>query len=110
MDAPAWTFVAKVEDLPPDRFVVVAAGTTPVLVANVGGEIYAVRDQCTHQGVKLSGGCLRGRTIQCPKHAWRYDLKTGEYIENPKLHVRTYEVKVEDGQVFVHVPYEGYFA
>ena len=107
---PEFVAVAKLSELPPGRMKGVEVGTTPVLVANVDGTVYAVKDICTHQFALLSKGSLRGCIVTCPKHAWQYDLRTGEYLANPKLRVKSYEVKIQGDDVLVCVPYEGYMA
>jgi nitrite reductase/ring-hydroxylating ferredoxin subunit len=39
----------------------------------------------------------------CPWHAWSWDVRTGENTANGELKVACYEVRVEDGQVYVKV-------
>lgn len=58
------------------------AGTT-VAVAVVGGAVYAVDDECTHQGCSLSDGDVEGRTVVCPCHMGTFDLATGAVISGP---------------------------
>ncbi|GAA4594517.1 bifunctional 3-phenylpropionate/cinnamic acid dioxygenase ferredoxin subunit [Planotetraspora phitsanulokensis] len=66
------------------------------------GELYAVDDTCTHQDASLADGWLEGCEVECPLHASRFDLRTGEVDAPPaKLPVRTHGVVVEDGTVYV---------
>ncbi|MBP2703047.1 bifunctional 3-phenylpropionate/cinnamic acid dioxygenase ferredoxin subunit [Microbispora sp. RL4-1S] len=70
------------------------------------GELYAVDDTCTHQDASLADGWLEGCEVECPLHASRFDLRTGQVDAPPaKLPVRTHGVVVEDGMVHV-VPSE----
>jgi nitrite reductase/ring-hydroxylating ferredoxin subunit len=110
VNEPDWHFFAKRSEIPANGMKAGEIGRVPVVVVDVAGALYAVRDQCTHQFVKLSGGHVRGKVLTCPKHAWAYDVTTGEYLVNPLLKVRTYEVRVEGEDVLVRVPYEGYLA
>lgn len=83
-------------DLPPGSVKQVYVEGSPVCVANVDGEVYAVSDTCTHARVPLSGGSLEGRQIVCPWHMAMFDLKTGRATCGPAIHpLRVYEVKVE---------------
>ena len=59
-----------------------AQGIAIALFPSQGGdggddEIYALEDRCPHQGVPLSDGELRGRTIECRAHGWCFDLASG---------------------------------
>ncbi|MEQ4720568.1 bifunctional 3-phenylpropionate/cinnamic acid dioxygenase ferredoxin subunit [Nonomuraea sp. B19D2] len=66
------------------------------------GEIYAIDDTCTHQDASLADGWLEGCEIECPLHASRFDLRTGEVDAPPaKRPVRTHRVVVENDVIFV---------
>lgn len=105
---PTFVPAAKLSELPPGRMKGVEVNGTPVLIANVGGTVYAIKDQCIHQHVRLSDGSLRDCIVTCRKHAWAFDLRTGEYLVSPQLKVKRYDVEVEGDEIRVHVPYEGY--
>jgi nitrite reductase/ring-hydroxylating ferredoxin subunit len=88
-----------------------------VAVFNEGGEYYAVANWCPHEGGPLCEGDMKGETgladdgweltygeevcIQCPWHAWSFDIRTGEHIGDDRYRVPTYDVVVEDNDVFV---------
>lgn len=66
------------------------------------GEIYALDDTCTHQDASLADGWVEGCEVECPLHASRFDLRTGQVDAPPaKKPVRTHRVVVQDGQIFV---------
>jgi 3-phenylpropionate/trans-cinnamate dioxygenase ferredoxin subunit len=66
------------------------------------GDLYAIDDTCTHQDASLADGWLEGCEVECPLHASRFDLRTGRVDAPPaKRPVRTHEVTVEDGDVYV---------
>ena len=74
-----------------------------VCLVNVRGRIHAVHDGCTHQAFPLSAGdVLPDGTIQCPWHGARFDCRTGAVRQGPACEpVAVYEVRVEDGTVWV---------
>jgi phenylpropionate dioxygenase-like ring-hydroxylating dioxygenase large terminal subunit len=43
-----------------------------LVVANLNGELVAMRDRCPHRSAKLSGGTVVKNHIQCPYHGWQY--------------------------------------
>ena len=73
-----------------------------VLIANVAGVHYALRDTCGHRGAPLSRGKLVGHEIECPLHFARFDVRTGKLASGPaSADVVTYEVQVEQDTVYV---------
>ena len=73
-----------------------------VLIANVEGVFYALRDMCGHRGAPLSMGALVGHVIECPLHYATFDVRTGKLLSGPaSADVLTYEVRVEGDTVYV---------
>ena len=94
--------VCAVADLPPGEAVRVEV-EPPVAVFNVGGDLFAVDDTCTHQDASLADGYLEDdATVECPLHASCFDLRTGRPSGPPaKEAVRTHAVVVEGDVIFV---------
>ena len=94
--------VMKVNDLAPGAMKWVVIDRERVLVANVDGAFYALRDTCGHQGAPLSTGTLMGYVIECPLHFACFDVRSGKFISGPaSADVPTYEVRVEGDTVYV---------
>ena len=66
----------KVSELPPGHMTWVAVDRERVLLVNVNGAFYALRDVCGHQRAPLSKGRLEGYVVECPLHFARYDVRT----------------------------------
>jgi naphthalene 1,2-dioxygenase system ferredoxin subunit len=97
-----WTKVAAVEDVPEDGTLLVDVGADPVCLYNLGGKIYATHDTCTHGQASLADGFVDGENIECPLHQGLFHIPTGKAVGVPcKIDIRTFEVKVEDGAVFL---------
>lgn len=76
-----------------------------ILLANVGGRLCAVDDTCTHEEASLSRGVLKGELVKCPLHNSRFNVCTGEALEEPaEENLRTYPVREEGGRVLIGVP------
>ncbi len=77
-------------------------GVAPIAVFHANGEFFAIDDTCTHQDASLADGYVEDCAVECPLHASVFDLRTGEPSEPPaKVAVRTHQVTVQDGIVFV---------
>lgn len=76
-----------------------------ILLANVDGRICAADDTCTHEDASLSKGSLKGALVKCPLHGSRFNVCTGEALEEPaEANLRTYPVRVDAGRILVAVP------
>jgi 3-phenylpropionate/trans-cinnamate dioxygenase ferredoxin subunit len=63
---------------------------------------YAMTDGlCTHGQTHLADGVvLECRTIECPKHNGRFDVRSGEAVRRPvKVPLATYDIDVVDGRL-----------
>ncbi len=107
---PAFTLFCKASDLAPGRLLGREIDGVPVLVANVNGTFYALKDVCPHQGTPLHDGSIQSGAIVCRKHAWPFDPKTGCYLRIPQLKTKVYEVKLEGDEVWVKVYKDTMFA
>lgn len=80
-----------------------------VLLARVGGEIYAMNDVCTHEGAPLHEGRLGAEEnpclLTCPWHEAHFDLRSGTvYQETPwATDTETYSVSIENGEIYVEL-------
>jgi nitrite reductase (NADH) small subunit len=90
-----------VADLPPGRGAEVQVGGQAVALFNVGGTFHALAGHCPHRGGPLGEGFVDGSRVSCPWHDYTFDVTTGENVVGADLKVERYEVKVEDGTVFV---------
>jgi 3-phenylpropionate/trans-cinnamate dioxygenase ferredoxin subunit len=78
------------------------AEPTPVCVALTGGRVYALRDECSHQDVRLSDGEVEDGKIECWLHGSQFDLESGRPASLPAVDaVPTYPVTIEGGDVYV---------
>ena len=74
-----------------------------VVLARVGGMVYAVSGKCAHMACPLFTGKLAGYTLTCPCHDWRFDVRTGKFLDAPELGVAVYPTKSEAGKLFVNL-------
>lgn len=75
----------------------------PILLVRQGGEVFGVSNLCPHMGCTFEGGILRDYLVMCPCHGWKFDIRTGEYIENKQTTLQAYRCKVENGKIFIEI-------
>jgi nitrite reductase/ring-hydroxylating ferredoxin subunit len=109
-----WHKVVASSGLRPRAIVKVRVTRGPVLLARLeDGTVAASSPVCPHEQADLSAGTVYMGAIDCPRHHYLYDLRTGEnrYPRNvfpPELASRLaplqlYRVKEEDGWISVRV-------
>jgi nitrite reductase/ring-hydroxylating ferredoxin subunit len=78
----------------------------PVLLANVGGDLYAVRNRCGSSPLPLQFGSLTGPELRCSWHGCRYDVRTGKRLDADGERLPVYPITVRDGVVHVALTVE----
>lgn len=75
-----------------------------VVLARAGGAVYALEGKCAHMGCPLFCGTLAGAVLTCPCHDWRFNIKTGEFIDATELRLKVYPTRTENGKLYVSLP------
>ncbi len=103
MVGPSWVPAIDDAKLRDGACVAVYPRGLSLLVARIDGDVYAVANKCAHMACPLESGELEGAILTCPCHDWRFDLRTGVFLDAPELAIATYPVMVEDGRIFVEL-------
>ena len=97
-----WTAVLSAAELGEGEKRCVMADGTAVMVARLGGELYALSDHCSHRGGPLHEGELGDGTITCPWHASVFDLRDGALVHGPAAYPQpAWDVRVTDDRIEV---------
>jgi 3-phenylpropionate/trans-cinnamate dioxygenase ferredoxin subunit len=94
--------VARLSEVPENTLLPVEANGVKLVLANAGGRVHALHDQCSHEEFPLSDGELDGSQVTCLLHGARFDLETGAAKALPAVKpVRVYECRVEGDEIQV---------
>lgn len=100
-----WVRVGASADIPENEPFFVDFDYETAAVIRVGDNFYAIEDRCTHDDGPLADGTLDGYELMCPRHGATFDIRTGEALTAPAFQsVPRYDIKVEDGVVYVKAP------
>ena len=100
----AFEKVGNISEVPPGSAKVYEIGERAVAVCNVGGELYAIDDVCTHDEGSLDQGELEGYEIECPRHGARFDVRSGEVKALPAvLPIDTFKVRLQGDDIEIEV-------
>ncbi len=92
--------VARLAELPPGAMTGVDVDGVQALLANIAGEIFAVRNTCPGSVAPLSLGSFTPPVVICPWHNEAFDIRTGKRADGtsgPALDVLP--VTVQDGVI-----------
>ncbi len=112
--------VGPVEELLPGNRSVIDVEGRKVGVFRIESRYYALSNVCPHAGGPLCFGDITGTTVvgeehydlewvdsgkilRCPWHAWEFYLATGQSVGDSRMKVPTYNVVLEDGNIYVEV-------
>jgi phenylpropionate dioxygenase-like ring-hydroxylating dioxygenase large terminal subunit len=85
-------------------------GDPLVVFRTASGRAAALQDRCPHRNVPLSYGCVKGETLQCGYHGWKFDERgrveeipgyVGDEVDKPGRRAPFHAVREQQGLVWV---------
>jgi len=101
MDGNGWIVVSDDVELAEGSMLPVYPLGINILLARVDGSVYALSGKCPHMACPLYSGTLVGDILTCPCHDWRFNIRTGEFLDAAELRLESYQTKLENGKLFV---------
>jgi len=81
-------------------------GDKKILLARVGGQVFATARICTHAYADLAMGIMNEeeKTVTCPLHLSVFKLDTGAPQNLPaEQPLKTYKVKIRDNAIYIQL-------
>lgn len=108
-DAPdaeeGWLSVASAAELGAGTMMGVELGDLRVAIYNVDGAFFATENVCTHAFAILTDGWFEDGVVECPLHAGRFDVMTGEAQGDPvTCNLRVFRTRLVEDAVEVLLP------
>jgi len=73
-----------------------------ILVAHTPVGFFAADEMCTHEDASLCDGNLSGSLVKCPLHGSRFDLQSGEVLDDPADEdLRIYPVVIDEDKIYI---------
>jgi 3-phenylpropionate/trans-cinnamate dioxygenase ferredoxin subunit len=96
--------VATTKEFPPGSARALEVAGRSIAVFNVDGVLYAIDNDCTHDGGPLSEGVITDKCVVCPWHGAEFDLVTGKALTPPAVEdVRSYKVLILGDDVSLEI-------
>jgi nitrite reductase/ring-hydroxylating ferredoxin subunit len=97
---PQWREVMPVVDIADGEVKRVTCGARTVFVYCTAETFKVYDSHCPHQVTNIPHLALDGMTLTCPKHLWKFDIRSGACIDKGNHPLKAFETKVEDGRLF----------
>ncbi len=97
---PQWRQVMAAADIEDGQVKRVDCGARSVFVYREGDHYLVYDSRCPHQVTNIPQLALEGLTLTCPKHRWKFDIRSGACIEKGKHPLKAFETKVEGGILY----------
>ena len=89
------------KDLPEGRVKTVTAAHKGICLTHFEGKFAALDNKCPHQGGPLGEGSIENGMLRCPWHGWDFHPCTGKPPGGFDDGIDTYEIKEENGAIYV---------
>jgi nitrite reductase/ring-hydroxylating ferredoxin subunit len=62
---------------------------------------YALENRCPHAGAHLHEGIIKDNILTCIWHGWRFDLETGQCLNEYWAKILTYAVILKGNEIYL---------
>ncbi|MEX2524080.1 MAG: Rieske 2Fe-2S domain-containing protein [Gammaproteobacteria bacterium] len=98
---PAWMDIIALDDIVDGKPVFVTCGEKRYFIHKDGDDIRVFDNHCPHQATSIPENALAEYELTCPRHGWKFDIRTGECTDRGDKPLRRIEHRVEDGRLWV---------
>jgi nitrite reductase/ring-hydroxylating ferredoxin subunit len=98
-----YELLGSISEIPVDASKVFRIRNRDIAIFRTDQNFYALKNQCPHQGVELSGGHVEDGHVRCSGHGFRFDLNSGKCDRDPLLRASTYDLKIEGDNLFIRL-------
>ncbi len=104
LDLADLNFIAltKTTDVPENRVSCFEINGHHVVLGQVNGKFYALRNKCSHAEQSFASGRLRGHKLLCPLHGAIFDIRDGSVLAAPAFQsIKPYPLKVVGDDILI---------
>jgi nitrite reductase/ring-hydroxylating ferredoxin subunit len=75
-----------------------------IVLVRLGDEVFALKDECSHEEFPLSEGWVEDGCLSCAYHGAKFNPKTGAALSLPAYEsVKTFAVRIQNGKIEINV-------
>ena len=96
-----WHDIADIKILEQDKVTCVSTAQRTFFVFTDGTNFQVFDNTCPHQSTSIPENAIKECAVTCPKHRWKFDLRTGDCIEYGDKPLTKMNYKIEDDRLLV---------
>ena len=96
-----WVRITSLNELPLGSGKTVSVNGKNFAVFHLPLGIFVLDNHCRYRDGNLGQGKIQGQAVVCLKHGCRFNIVSGECLDNKDLQNGTYRVKTTGTEVFV---------
>lgn len=94
---------SNIKQINDNQIIDITLNNQDILITKVDEKLFACKDLCPHEEIKISLGCIQNGRLKCSLHGFTFDLQTGECDNSDVENLQTYPVKEENTKIFVNI-------
>ena len=98
----SWHDVVAIEELKDKEVTYIHADDRDLFIYTDNGDVKVFDSRCPHQVTNIPELALEDCILTCPKHQWKFNVKTGECIEKGNRPLNQFESRVVDDRLEVY--------
>lgn len=98
-----WVKIGKAAELKTKELQPIEIEGKKIALSFRDGKFGAISGTCIHEGGPLGEGTIRNDYVVCPWHAWQFHRETGEARPGIPAAVPRFELKEENGELYINV-------
>jgi nitrite reductase/ring-hydroxylating ferredoxin subunit len=97
-----YILLTKTSDIPENRASCFKIDGHNVVLSQVKGEFFALKNKCSHAEQTFDKGRVRGHKLLCPLHGAIFDIRDGSVLSAPAFKpIKSYPLKIEGDDILI---------
>ncbi|MBI3804253.1 MAG: nitrite reductase (NAD(P)H) small subunit [Nitrospirae bacterium] len=98
-----WVRMTSLNELPLGTGKKVSMNGKDFAVFHLSLGLFVLDNHCRYRDGDLGQGKIQGQTVICTQHGCRFNIVSGECLDNKDIQLGTYRVKTTDQEIFVQI-------
>lgn len=98
-----WHDIIDINDIKENKITIVNFNERLLFIYKENEVLLVFDNRCPHQSTLIPENGLSDTVLTCPKHGWKFDLKSGECIERGNKGMKIYNTKIENNRLYVRI-------
>ncbi len=95
-------YICRTSEISPEKpYLFNLTDNEQMVIFQVEQNYYALENRCPHAGALLHEGIIEGQILTCIWHGWKFDLDSGQSLNEYWARIKTYGINVKNNEVYL---------